>query len=194
MKYFKPSAAIFATLLGGSIVMAAPGNKADSNGDGILTKAEASSAASARFAKMDITGDGLINDADRDARAAQRFAKMDTDGDGTVSESEFSKARETRKAKREARRADRQAAGEERKAGERKGRGDKGASRGGGKGGGKGMLRQADSNNDQAVSLAEFMAHSDARFAKMDANGDDQVTAEERKASRRANRAERKQR
>lgn len=44
----------------------------DSNGDGIVTRAEALAAADAQFARMDVTGDGRLSPDDRAAMMAQR--------------------------------------------------------------------------------------------------------------------------
>ena len=43
---------------------------------------------------------------------------------------------------------------------------------------GGGMMR-ADTNGDGMISRAVFMAQSDQRFARMDKNGDGQITADE---------------
>jgi len=55
----------------------------------------------------------------------------------------------------------------------------------GGHGGGM-MARMADTNNDGAVSQAEFTAAAAQRFDRIDANKDGQITAEERQAGRTA--------
>ncbi|QYU70887.1 EF-hand domain-containing protein [Leptolyngbya sp. 15MV] len=49
-----------------------------------------------------------------------------------------------------------------------------------------GMLRQADTNGDGAISRAEFEAAAAQRFARMDTNGDGTVSTEERRAARAA--------
>ncbi len=188
MKYGKASIAALAIMLSSSALIAAAGGKADSNGDGILTKAEAQSAAQVRFAEGDANGDGVINSADVQAKAAERFARLDINGDGGVSESEFRAAREARKAERRAQRNGRKKANKAKKA--RRGKRSALA-----------IVKKADTNGDNAVTQAEFLAHSDTRFAKVDANNDGQITREERsaareerKATRQARRAARKER
>ncbi|ATY31262.1 CREC-EF hand family protein [Sphingomonas psychrotolerans] len=42
------------------------------------------------------------------------------------------------------------------------------------------MLAKADTNNDGAVTKAEFLADTDARFARLDANEDGKISKEER--------------
>ncbi|MCJ2178639.1 EF-hand domain-containing protein [Novosphingobium album (ex Hu et al. 2023)] len=56
--------------------------------------------------------------------------------------------------------------------------------RGGMRGHGMMMLKMADTNNDGAVSKAEFMAAATKHFGDMDANNDGKVTKEERQAAR----------
>lgn len=189
MKYMKTTlTAITATaLLGGAALMAAPGErgmKADANKDGVITKAESLNAAEKRFAKMDANGDGVLNTSDREARAKQKFAEMDSDGNGSLSESEFLAAQKARMERREQRAANRSE------------RGGKKGKRGGRKGKGKlaKLLKNADSNSDGAISKDEFIAATQARFAKVDTNADDQVTKEERRAARQQRRAEFKER
>lgn len=182
MKYMKPSIAAIAIIISGGALIAAPGNKADSNGDGILTQAESVAAAQARFERMDANGDGQINEADKEARVAKRFAEMDANGDGAISEEEFNAVHEARKAKREARRAERS---ENRSENQRSGNGD-GRRNGkrGKRGGNAQMLKLADANGDNSVSREEFLAISSERFAKMDINSDGQVTQAERQQAR----------
>ncbi len=47
-----------------------------------------------------------------------------------------------------------------------------------------GMLMRADTNGDGVITRQEFMAASDARFARMDANKDGKLTADERQGRR----------
>ena len=154
---------------------AAPGMKADANGDKSVTKTEALAAADARFAKMDTNGDGTLNAADKTAMVKKHFAAMDADKNGAISEAEFIAAHEARAEKREDRREKRMGRGEhEGKMGRHGGR----------HGGSMKMVAMADTNGDKAVTQAEFRAAAEARFAKADANGDGTITAEERKAQR----------
>ena len=56
------------------------------------------------------------------------------------------------------------------------------------------MLRQADTNNDQIVTRAEFDAAVEARFARVDADSSGTITAEEREAAKEARQQRRGQR
>jgi hypothetical protein len=167
-KYIAGLLAISATT---AAVYAAPGLKADANGDNAVTKAEALAAADARFSRMDANGDGALNEADKAARVAQRFAAMDSDRNGSLSQAEFVAAHEARAEKRAERQASR---GTD--------RGQRGAMRR--HGGGMKMLARADANGDKAVSAAEFRAMAEARFDRVDANRDGTISAEERQAQR----------
>ena len=148
--------------------------KADSDGNHIITKAEAMAAADARFAKIDVNGDGTLNAADRTAMMAKLFVMMDSDKNGAISQSEFMAAHE---------------AGAERRADRRERRMERiGASmreaRQRGRFGGMAMVARADTNRDKAVSQAEYRAAIDARFTKADANQDDSISIEESQAAR----------
>lgn len=156
------------------------GMKADANGDGIVTRAEAETGATERFAKMDANNDGVINAADREMRMNERrtkmFAMMDADNNGQISRDEFMAH------KHEGMRGGMHGG----KDGMKEGKGHKMGMRGhrGGK-----MMQMADTNNDGAISKAEFTAAWMSRFDKADANNDGQVTAEERQAMREQMRA-----
>ena len=158
----------------GAALYAAPG-KADQDGNRIVTKAEAIAAGDARFAKMDANNDGVLNAADRTTMMTKRFAKMDADNNGSISQSEFMAVHEARTERREDRQAKRSERGQ---------MGAKGSRRGGR---GMAMMTRADTNNDKAVSQAEFRAAVEARFAKADANNDGSITMDERKAGRKGN-------
>lgn len=168
-------------------VLAAPGGaKADTDGNGTLTRAEAQAHATQRFAKMDFNKDGKVDAADRTAKRAEmqakKFATLDADGNGSISQAEWNNKGAERAAKRAERVAKRAEAGEV-------GEGKRHAMRGHGKRGGHhamhgGMMAKADTNGDKAISQAEFQTAALARFDAADANKDGQVTAEERKAQR----------
>lgn len=165
---------LYAGIMGLSVTSAAALHaapvKADSDGNRIVTKAEAMGAADARFAKIDLNGDGTLNAADRAAMMAKRFAIMDADNNGAISQSEFMAIHE---------------AGAERRADRRERRMERiGASmREGGRVGAIAMMARADTNGDKAVSQAEYRAAIDARFSKADANQDDSLSIEERQAA-----------
>ncbi|MFL0354968.1 calcium-binding protein [Erythrobacter sp. GH1-10] len=181
---------------------------ADTDGDGIITLAEAKAQGAERFARMDVNGDGAINREDREARRAARFAAADTDGNGELTAEEMNVAHEARRAERAERRAERQARRFERLDADNSGglseaeldaakqargearaghRGKRGEMRRGGRGGPRHhamrMLRQADADGDKTVTRAEFDAAIEARFAKVDSDGSGTITAEERKAA-----------
>lgn len=175
MKKVQIISGLLAVSLTSVALYAAPGMKADANGDKSVTKSEAIAAADAHFAKLDANGDGSLSEADKAAMVAKRFAAMDADKNGSLSQTEFVAAHEARADKREERRE------------KRVGRGGPDGERGGKMGrhgGGMRMLARADTNGDKAVSQAEFRAAAEARFAKADANSDGTVTPEERKAQR----------
>ncbi|MEO1730649.1 MAG: hypothetical protein AAFR64_07915 [Pseudomonadota bacterium] len=178
--------------------------RADADGDGIITLDEAKTHGAERFAKMDANEDGSINREDREARAEIRFAETDANGDGEVTPDEMTAAREKREAEMAKRRAERQAMMFERldtdgsgglsqaeleagKALRAEARGDRRGQHMGRRGGGAGpmrMLRRADTNNDQAISREEFDAMIEARFAKLDTDGSGAITEAEREAAK----------
>ncbi len=169
----------------------------DVNGDGVIDAQDRAARKAARFDRLDADGNGEVTlaemqaahaqrrtrggqpDAERQARGAERlqaqFARLDTDGSGGISRAEMDAAKGTRAQNRSA------SADGEARAGKR-----------GKRGGGMamhGMLRQADTDGDGAISRAEFEAAAAQRFARMDTDGDGTVSTEERAASREAMRA-----
>jgi len=93
--------------------------------------------------RADTNGDGMISRAEFMAQADARFARMDKNGDGVITADEMGGM----------------------------------ASRGPG-----GGLMAADTNHDGKISRAEFEAQAAAHFAKLDANGDGQISPDEMKA------------
>ncbi|GGB57809.1 EF-hand domain-containing protein [Blastomonas aquatica] len=188
MKKTLIAGAALAAMLTGSIAIAQPaGGKMrgpDANQDGVITEAEVRAHARERFAKMDVNNDGKIDKADREARQAERFRKLDTDGNGQISQAEMTAAREAREAKRGERMAKRAEAGKG-EPGARQGGKWRGKRAGGGEAMQRGMMRM-DTNNDGAISLAEFEAAAVERFKRQDTNNDGQVTKAERNAAREA--------
>lgn len=192
--------------------------KIDANGDGTVTRAEARAAATAMFAKMDVNKDGKLDKADRELARQQmqdaRFARLDTNSDGSISKAEFSAERAPGGPgphggpdgdgpppppggpRGDGPGMDGPGKDGPGKNGARDGRGhhDKRGGHGFGHGGhGGGMMwmaKQADTNNDDAISQAEFMAAAMKRFDAEDTNKDGKVTKEERQASREAKKAE----
>lgn len=151
--------------------------RADTDGDGRLSKSEFVDGRVARLTAQDVDGDGTVSAAEmqagREARRAEgadrAFARMDSDGNGAVTRAEFDAVR----ADRGERRAER---------GER--RGGRGMHRGGRRG--PGMDRGP-------VVIAEAQARAEQGFARLDANGDGYVTTDEHQAQR-ADRRERRSR
>lgn len=151
--------------------------RGDKDGDGRISKAEFVDGRVARLTAQDADGDGTVSAAEmqagREARQAQgadrMFARMDADGNGAITRAEFDASR----ADRGERRAER---------GER--RGGRGMHRGGRRG--PGMDRGP-------VVIADAQSRAEQGFARLDANGDGYVTAEERQAQR-AERRERRSR
>ena len=137
--------------------------KADADGDGIVTLDEAKAHSAERFAKMDANQDSAITKADRQAKM---FEKLDADGSGGLSQAELEAGKEMRAERRGDRR------------GKRMGR------RGGRDGGGMRMLKRADTNNDEAVSREELDNMIDARFARIDTDGSGTITQAEREAAK----------
>jgi len=155
-------------------VLAAPGGaKADADGNGVLTRAEVQTNATAMFAKMDANGDGKVDQADRAAKRTEMQAKAFERFDAN-------------RAERGEKRAE---AGEPGKRGPGM-RGHHGK-RGGHHGMRGGMMMKADANGDKAISAAEFQTAALARFDAADANKDGQVTADERQAQRAAKKEKR---
>lgn len=172
--------------------LAAPGGKmGDADGNGVLTRAEVQANATQMFAKMDANKDGKIDATDRAARHAEmqakRFAALDANSDGSVSKAEWDQHGADRAAKRAERKEKRVAAAGETGEGKRDGmRGHHGKRGGHGMRGGHGGWMKADADGDKAITQAEFQTAALARFDRLDANKDGQVTAEERKAQREA--------
>lgn len=56
----------------------------DSNGDGVVTRAEVEASVAQRFARMDVNKDGKVDKADREAAKKQREAKRGERGGGMM--------------------------------------------------------------------------------------------------------------
>lgn len=182
----KVSLAISAAALAiGGIAYAQMSNdhpKFDADGDGVVTRAEQQTAATAMFARLDVNKDGKLDQTDRDARHEQMrtemFGRMDADNNGSISKDEFMKGKPGREGHGK------------HMGGPGMGMDDAGGHRmhgrqgmHGGHRGGMKMMKMADANNDGSVSQAEFTAAANKRFDMVDANKDGKITKEERDAA-----------
>lgn len=73
---------------------AAPGamgpGKADTNGDGAVSKAEMLAKADEHFGQWNVKEDGTPQNAtDKEAKVKAHFGEMDTDNNGSINEAEF---------------------------------------------------------------------------------------------------------
>lgn len=112
------------------------------------------------------------------AGIGEHFSQADSNSDGTVTRAEFDQARAAMFARLDADSDGQLERGEHRRMG--RGRhGEHGMQRGHGE-----HARMADSNNDGAVTRDEFLARPLEMFARLDANSDGVISAEERDAAR----------
>ncbi len=152
--------------------------------DKTVTRAEASTHASAMFDKLDVNRDGKIDPADRTARQIERFRKIDTDANGAISQAEFLAAH--------ARKSGERGMGRDRDGGAMKERGMMRRGMMGHAGGrempmvGMVMLKMADTNRDSVVSREEFVAAAMGHFDQADSNHDGKLTPDERRAAKQA--------
>ncbi len=163
---------IAALAVGGTAFANHHGMHGNAGGDGVVTRAEAQTKAAQMFARMDANSDGKLDEADHAARMGAMFDTMDTDKNGQISRNEFMAAHQD------------MPHGD----GHMGMRGGEGPGMHGQHGGGHGgmmkmMAKQADANNDGAVSQAEFTTAAMQKFDRADANKDGQVTREERHAA-----------
>lgn len=189
-------------LLGSGLLLAATAASAQlapaapvAPSDGIQTRAEVVERTRAMFARVDANRDGFITQQEGQAlRAqmrgqrqgrmqgqrlgqagrAQMFERLDANRDNVISRDEWARAEAMR--------------GERRAEGRRPGMmGQRMAMRGRM---GSAMLRMADTNRDQRVSLAEAQAAAVQRFDRVDLNRDGRVTRDERQQARQQRQAQ----
>lgn len=143
--------------------------QADTNRDGVVTRAEAQAGADTRFAAMDANKDGKIT---RDERRANRprGPRPDTNGDGALTRAEAMAAAERRFTARDTNK-DGTITREERRAGKPHGRRMGRHMR---EGGPRGPMRE--------MTQAQFRDAALSRFDRIDANHDGRVDANEREA------------
>lgn len=148
--------------------------RVDSNRDGFITQDETQAVRGQMRQRMQ----GLRQQGQRVGQAggAQLFDRLDTNRDNVISRDEWARA--------EAERGERRAEG-----GRRGMMGQRMAMRG--RMGGGAMLRLADTNRDQRVSLAEAQAAAVQRFDRVDLNRDGRVTRDERQQARQQRQAQR---
>ncbi|WP_305097821.1 EF-hand domain-containing protein [Croceibacterium aestuarii] len=137
-----------------------------------MTRSALEARTAAAFKRRDANGDGKLDAADRAAMQKSRFAAMDADHDGSLSFEEFTAGHGKRGGEQGAHRGDRGKHGMAM-------RGHRGGARLGLRG-----MRNADSNKDGAVTLAELQAAALARFDAVDADKDGTISPAERKAQR----------
>ncbi len=156
--------------------------RGDADRDGRLSQAEFVEARTSRLAAMDANGDGSVTREEMRAamqarmaeRASQRFAKLDADGDGAISRAEFDAGHAALGEGPRPHRAMRHAGGP-------RGGLHRGMNRGPRPG------QHPDGARERGpVVIADVRARATEQFAKLDANGDGFVTAEEQRAAWRA--------
>ena len=197
-----------AALLGTAAVVSAHGGpRADSNGDGNISRAEFEASVEERFSRLDANSDGQIDQSEREARRhgrrgsrgerrgrrgghhgrrGGRAMHRDMDGDGQFTRADID-ARHQRALERfEA--ADSNNDGriddserEAMRAERRERRAERRQAR----------WAETDTNGDGVVSRAEFTAKAVERFSSADTNNDGVVSIEERRAAHAARRANR---
>jgi len=175
-----------ATLATAGVAIAAPAMMPK----GDMTRAQAQTMAAEHFAKMDVNSDGKIDSADRAAKQARMFDRIDADHNGAISREEFTAMHA---------RGDRAGGGHAGMAGMDHGSADgQRAHRMGGHGkrghgamGGhmKMMAKMADTNNDGAITQAEFSAAALKHFDTVDTDHNGTVSVAERQAAHAAMKA-----
>ncbi|GAA4033066.1 hypothetical protein GCM10022281_11030 [Sphingomonas rosea] len=150
----------------------------------VETRAQAVERVRAMFARLDTNRDGFVTAAEVQAmrgmarppmpprpeggpaRGPALFDRLDTNRDNMISRDEFDRSQAMR------------GGGGERREARMGQRGMKMHGMGGG------MLKRADANNDQRISLAEMEAAALQRFDRSDVNRDGRITPEERQQMR----------
>lgn len=165
--------------------------RADTNGDGVVSRSEFFTAAETRFkakdanndrmltgdemqdkrgrfARLDTNNDGKLSFAEQAAGTNARFAKLDVDGDGKLTPEELGPRH------RHGPREDGPGLAQDQD--------DAPMARGGGMG--AGMLMRADANGDGKITREEMRAQADQRFDRLDANKDGVIDQAELQAIR----------
>lgn len=177
------------TALGGAAIAADTiGHKgpmrADTNGDGIVSRSEFFTAAETRFKKADANSDGVLAGTEMQDKRG-RFARLDANNDGKLSFAEEAAGTNTRFRAMD---VDNDGKLTPEELGPRHRRGPRGDEAGLAQGPdgrpmpGGGMLRRADTNNDGKITREEYRAQSDQRFDRLDVNKDGVIDAAELQA------------
>jgi Ca2+-binding EF-hand superfamily protein len=164
-----------AALLAATGVYAAGKNMAgknDTDGNGTISKSESRARAGKNFDEMDANRDGKLDGADRDARQRKHFDMMDKDHNGSINWPEFAEAHNGMESGRGGAMSGDGMMQHEKEDGDHDG-----------ERGGK-MMTMMDGNGDKAISRDEFLASSEKRFDKVDADDDGNLTTVERKSAR----------
>lgn len=150
-------------------------HRVDADGDGRISQAEFIGRRTERLARMDADRDGSLTAAEahagmqarRNERMGARFDRLDANRDGAISRTEFEAAREARAGRAHGQRANR----------------------------GPRMERRMERMERRGpVSIEQVQTRAAATFARLDADRDGYLTAEERRAGRQQMRAERQAR
>ena len=104
------------------------------------------------FEAKDANSDGVISKAEFLEHSEKKFARMDADGNEEITQEEIDSLKAEIKEKPDGK--------------DSSGRGSK-------------MLKRADANSDGVISKTEFLEHSEKKFAKIDADGNEEITQEE---------------
>jgi Ca2+-binding EF-hand superfamily protein len=159
----------------------------DTDGNGVVTRAEAQNAATTMFTMMDANKDGKLDTADREMHRSEMRGKMfdglDTDKSGSLSRDEFMNGKHHGM---HGDMADGEGMGGAGMGGSGKGdhehHGKK--ERGMDRGHGGMMMQMADANGDGAVTRDELLAGAMKHFDMADTNKDGQISAAEHDAAR----------
>jgi hypothetical protein len=151
--------------------------RGDADDDGRISQAEFVDGRLARLTAADANGDGSVTREEmrtvmqtrRAERADKRFAKLDADGNGAITRAEFDTARSERGPRRD-------------------------RAHGGGRHHAMRVAHRGQRAERGPVVIADMRTKLTERFAKLDANSDGFVVAEEQRAARQAHREQRRER
>lgn len=150
--------------------------RGDADNDGRISQAEFVDGRLTRLIAADANGDGSVTreemrtalQARHAERADKRFAKLDTDGNGAITRAEFDAARSERGPRRD-------------------------RAHGGGRHHAMRVAHRGQRAERGPVVIADMRTKLTERFAKLDANSDGFVAADEQRAARQAHREQRRE-